>query len=130
MEKAIYIISAIGLALCFYILWVEHKTKKDSNYKAACDISNRASCTRTFLSSYGKIFGVSNGWWGMLFYISILSLFLLGKNDLVFYASLAGLVFSVRLAYLLYFRLKNFCMVCTMIYAVNILMAFFAWKLS
>ena len=129
MQNALYITSGIGLALCFYILWVEHKTKKDPNYKAACDISNRASCTRTFLSSYGKTFGISNGILGMAFYISIFVMVLLNKNSMAFYIAIAGLAFSLRFAYLLYFRLKNFCLVCTIIYIVNILIAFFAWKM-
>ena len=127
MNNAIYITLSVGIILSAYTLYIGYKTKKDSSYKAVCDISNKMSCTRTFHSSYGKTLGVPNGWWGLLFYILIIGLSVFGCYNLVLYAAIFGVLYSARLAYILYFKLKNFCLVCNGIYLVNILLLIFAW---
>ena len=127
MINAIYIIAGVGILLSAYTLYIEYKISKNSHYKAACDLSNKMSCSRTFHSSYGKTIGISNGWWGLLFYAVIAGLVFYGQMDLVLYAMIFGVLYSARLAYILYFRLKNFCLVCNGIYLVNILLLVFAW---
>lgn len=127
MINAIYITAAAGALLSIYTLYVEYRLKKNADYHAVCDISNKMSCTRTFHSNYGKMFGISNGWWGLLFYMLVAGLLFYGKNDLVLYAAVFGLLFSARLAYILYFKLKNFCLLCNGIYLVNILLLVFAY---
>jgi len=128
MINSIYIAAAIGALLSGYTLYLEYRLKKDSSYKAVCDISNRMSCTRTFHSSYGKTLGISNGWWGILYYLIIAGLVFYGRADFILFATAFGVVYSARLAYILYFKLKNFCLVCNAIYIVNILLLVFAWR--
>jgi vitamin-K-epoxide reductase (warfarin-sensitive) len=127
MNNPIYAIAFVGMLLSGYTLYIEHKLKKNSEYKAVCDISNRMSCTRTFHSSYGKTMYVSNGWWGLLYYLIIAGLVLYGRPDFILFATACGVLFSARLAYILYFKLKNFCLICNGIYVVNILLLAFAW---
>ncbi len=120
-------ISSIGAILSIYTLYIEYQFKKNKEYKAVCDISNRVSCSRTFHSRYGKTLNISNGFWGLLFYLVVIGLVLLGHMDLVFYAALFSVLFSLRLAYILYFKMKNLCLVCSGIYIVNILLLIFVW---
>ena len=120
-------IALVGATLSTYTLYIEHQFKKNKNYKAVCDISNRVSCSRTFHSRYGKTLNISNGWWGLLFYLAVIGLVFLGRMDLVFYAALFSVLFSLRLAYILYFKMKNFCLVCSGIYVVNISLLIFVW---
>ena len=123
----IIIIALVGALLSVYTLYIEQKLKKDKNYKAVCDISNKASCSRTFHSSYGKTLGFSNGIWGLLFYLTVVGLVYFGYMDIVFYAAIFGVLYSFWLAYILYFKMKNFCIVCSGIYIVNILLLIFSW---
>lgn len=127
MINAIYITALAGFLLSVYTLYVEHRLKKNADYHAVCDISNRMSCTRTFHSNYGKMFGISNGWWGLIYYIAIAILVYLSRFDLTLYLAIVGVLMSARLAYILYFKLKNFCLVCNGIYLVNILLLVFAY---
>ncbi len=120
-------IALAGALLSAYTLYIEQQFGKNKHYKAICDISNKASCSRTFHSSYGKTFNISNGWWGFVFYLGLIGLVLLKRTDFVFYATLFSFLYSFYLAYILYFKMKNFCIVCTGIYIVNILLFTFAW---
>ncbi len=127
MANAFYITAGVGILLSLYSLYVEHKAKHYKSYKAVCDISDRASCSTTFKSDYGQLFGISNGVWGILFYLALMGLLYFGYLDFVFYGAVFGILFSIRLAYILYFKLKNFCLICNGIYLVNILLLIFSW---
>jgi vitamin-K-epoxide reductase (warfarin-sensitive) len=127
MINSLYVTDFVGILLSGYALYIEYKLKRNSGYKAACDISNRVSCTRTFHSSYGKTFYVSNGLWGVIYYLIVAGLIFYGRPDFILIASACGVLFSARLAYILYFKLKNFCLICNGIYAVNILLLVLAW---
>ncbi|NCN98661.1 hypothetical protein COU62_01685 [Candidatus Pacearchaeota archaeon CG10_big_fil_rev_8_21_14_0_10_35_219] len=122
----VIIVAVIGLLLSLYTLYVEGRLKKDKNYKAVCDIGN-ASCTRVFSSEFGKTLGISNGIWGILLYVMILALVWLNLTDYVFYISIIAFLGTLYLAYTSYFRLKDFCLVCSGIYIVNVLLLVFSW---
>lgn len=127
MIPEIYFIAMVGILLSVYSIYVERKLRQNRDYKAACDLSNRMSCSRTFSTSYGKTLGISNGVWGTLFYLGLIGLLYFGYFDFVFYGALFGVFYSMRLAYILYVKLKNFCPVCSSIYLVNILLLIFSW---
>lgn len=46
------LISCSGILVCVYALYVEHSKEADSDYQPACDISDRISCTKAFLSKF------------------------------------------------------------------------------
>jgi vitamin-K-epoxide reductase (warfarin-sensitive) len=117
----IVILCIAGFFLSVYALYVERKHAKNQRYKAVCDINEKASCTKAFASKYGKTFGMPNSAYGMVFYAAIFILLFLGFYDYVFYLAILAMMGSVRLAYVLYFKLKDMCIVCTSIYVVNIL---------
>ena len=121
------ILAVIGLLLSIYSYYVEYCHEHDNNYKAVCDISDTVSCSKAFSSPYGKILGVSNAILGLLFYIVVIFLVMLKQDVLVFLVALAGVLSSVYLAYLLYFKVKSYCVVCTSIYVVNILLLVFSY---
>jgi len=124
----ILIIAIIGIILSIYALYVEYKKSKNKNYQAACDISDNSSCTKAFLSSYGKILGIPNSALGIIFYLIIIILSLFNTyNNIIFYLSVISFIGSLYLAYILYFKLKNFCLVCNAIYVVNILLLIFSY---
>ncbi len=124
------VVAFIGLCLSLYAHHVEQYAGKKKGYHAACDISDRASCTKAFSSSYGNTFGLSNGTWGMLFYLVAVVLALLGEVQWLFLISCLSVLTSFYLAYILYFKIKTFCVVCTSVYAINILLALSAYLIA
>jgi len=122
----IKILVIIGLILSAYALWVKkHIDKKD--YKPLCDVSKKISCSRAFGSTYGSLFGLPNPLLGIIFYAVIYVLFLYGNLTAIFYLSLLAVIGSIYLAYCAYFVLRTYCLVCTAIYIINILLLYFTY---
>ena len=120
------ILSIIGILLSVYAFYVERKALKLTGYKAVCDINDTMSCSKAFSSKYGHTLGISNSVYGFFFYIVVLLLAVYSQMNYIFYLSILSLIFSAYLAYNLYFKLKDFCLVCTGIYIVNILILIFS----
>ncbi|XP_070525047.1 vitamin K epoxide reductase complex subunit 1-like protein 1 isoform X2 [Cardiocondyla obscurior] len=75
----------IGLGLSYYAYIVETRKEQDDSYRAMCDISESISCTKVFMSEYGKgfglfpkdsVFNIPNSLYGLAFYtlLAILSI--------------------------------------------------------
>jgi|SRR3989344_1753132 len=123
------ILAIIGFILSIYAFYVEKRYEANNKYHAACDISDRVSCTKAFESKYGHTYGISNSLLGMGFYAIIFVLLLLNLSNIVFYLSAISLIGSLYLAYVLYFKVKSFCLVCNAIYIVNILLFVFSLRI-
>lgn len=117
----IIILALIGLALSLYAYHLEQKLKTDEQFKAACDINDRISCTRPLLSPYSNFFYYSNSFLGIVYYSTLAVLAFCGLHTLVLVMAIAGIIATCILAYLLYFEIKSICLVCTSLYIVNIL---------
>lgn len=123
---SIIIVSAIGFLLSIYAYHTETKLHSIKNYKASCDINNRISCSKAFLSKYGKLLGIPNSLAGIFFYLLIIVLYFINIK-IVFYLSILSFLGSIPLAYWSYSKLKTFCLVCTSVYIVNLLLLIFSY---
>ncbi len=128
----------LGILLSLYAVYVEHKSHADHSYEALCDINATFSCSKVFSSEYGRLLS----YWGLVEanspldrpnaeYGAILytTMFLFMKvirfsfsDDLLLLMSVFSLLSSVYLGYILYFVLKDACIVCISTYIVNICM--------
>ena len=123
----IKILAVIGFLLSLYAYHVEKKSVR-KNYKPVCDINKSISCTRAFSSKYGKLLGESNSFYGMFFYPLIFLLTQLNLINIVFLILIFSFLGTIYLAYLSYIKLKTFCLVCTSIYLINLLLLFLSYK--
>jgi vitamin-K-epoxide reductase (warfarin-sensitive) len=128
MLTGIAIIAGIGLIICLYGLYIERKAQANHAYKAACDISDQVSCTKTFLSPWGKMLGISNLYVGIAFYVGMIVVGFLDLHYLAFFGAAAACAASVFLAYILYAKVKTFCLLCSSIYVVNIILLVIAYR--
>ncbi|MCF7847094.1 MAG: hypothetical protein K9M51_03655 [Candidatus Gracilibacteria bacterium] len=111
-------LSILGFALSASALWIHIRSQQKKRFRAWCDLGRNASCTRVFGSRYGKILGIPNPVFGLVWYGSIPFL-----PETIFTPIAWGVLFlSLVLAYLLYVRLRDFCIVCTAIYLINVLL--------
>lgn len=127
METGTFILALIGLILSLYALFVEEKKFNQRRYKPLCDLHRHISCTKAFSSKEGHVFGFSNTIIGITFYLIILISSIYFWNDFIFYTSVLSVLFSLYLAYLSYVKMKNFCLVCTAIYIINVLLLIFSY---
>lgn len=128
MLTAALILSLIGLPISIYSYYIEHKVKEDTNYTAACDISDKISCTKATRSKYSKTFGISNSLMGIPFYSAMAIASYCNAPSLVGVGAHAAAALSLYLGYKLVFRVKTWCLLCTALYAVNgLLLASYYW---
>lgn len=124
----ILILSFIGFLISLYAFYVERKLEKNKKYAPVCDIHEKISCKLNLSSKYSKVFKISNSLMGIIFYIIILILSIYNLNNHIFYLSLPSLIFSLYLATISFFKLRNFCLVCTPIYVINILITLISYS--
>lgn len=124
MIMTVFIIAAVGFALSLYGLFVEQKIKTNPAYKPVCDLSDRVSCSKPFLSPYGKLIKMPNRVLGLLFYAGMMLLAWCDYAELLWYGSVLSVLVSAVLAYILYFKIKALCLLCTSIYFVNLVLLY------
>jgi vitamin-K-epoxide reductase (warfarin-sensitive) len=123
MMTTVIIICVVGLVISVYGIFVERKIQQDALYKPACDISDRISCSKAFLSPYGKMLGISNIWASAIYYLFIMAAAIMGYMTIVMIASAAGVLVSCYFAYILYFKVQSLCPICTSLYITNVVLA-------
>lgn len=108
----------VGFLISLYALVVRHKLLKTPTYSPICDIRDNISCSKALGSQYSQTLGIPNPLAGLIFYalLLVLSFFYM---HLVIYPVLASVLFSIYLAYISYIKQRNFCLVCTLTYLVN-----------
>jgi protein-disulfide isomerase len=104
----------------------------DPSVKSFCNINEAFNCDAVALSGYAAHFGIPNFLYGIGFYlliivISIFNLFstkLNLKNFFVylFWLSLVSVLVSIYLFFVSHFIIESFCILCMIIYGINILL--------
>lgn len=125
----------VGVGLSLYAFYVETRKANDPSYQAACDISERMSCSRVLTSRWARGFGLfesdsilnlPDSLFGLIYYC--LSFILnrsyrsktIARLRVIF--SIITNLGSIYLGYILYFVLNDICVVCCGMYIVNFIM--------
>ncbi|XP_058805192.1 vitamin K epoxide reductase complex subunit 1-like protein 1 [Phymastichus coffea] len=132
LDAALLWLCLTGVGISYYAYVVETNKEKDHDYQPFCDISEHVSCTKAFMSDYGKGFGLipknsplhlPNSIFGIIFYTVVASLSLFNNywnTVLMLVASIMSNLFSLYLARVLYL-LRDVCVVCVATYVLNAL---------
>lgn len=129
----------IGSALSYYAYHVETAKELDKSYKPFCDISEHVSCTKAFMSVYGKGFGlvaedsvlhVPNSIFGVLFYTLIAILSFFNRQPYTGISVVLGLLSNLSSVYLslILYWLNDICIVCICTYIVNLAIVLLTFK--
>ncbi|MBN3308372.1 VKORL protein, partial [Amia calva] len=138
------LVCLLGILLSFYAFHVEREKARDPEYRAMCDVSESVSCSKVFTSRWGRGFGLlgsifgknsamnqPNSVYGLVFYVFQL---LLGMTVSAVAAlalmtsSIVSVVGSLYLSYILYFVLKDFCILCLTTYTLNFILFVLNYK--
>ena len=126
MLLSVTIISLLGVAVSLYSYLLERTLAKNPAYKPMCDLSDRISCSAPLKSPYATMLGVSNAVWALLYYTSIILMALKDYVTPLLALTTAGIVYSAYLAYILVSKIRAWCLVCTCMYLINLVL----WVLS
>ncbi|XP_050408302.1 vitamin K epoxide reductase complex subunit 1 [Patella vulgata] len=137
LRISILTLCALGMGLSVYALHVEISKERDSSYTALCDYNELISCSKVFSSRYGRGFGLvdrvlgndsvinqPNSVFGMAYFTFQTALAFNPSYVgcvVQLFASVIANIGSVYLAFILYYVLEDFCIVCVSTYVVNIL---------
>ena len=125
------LLAAAGWLLSLYALFIEKRLKQNSHYKPFCDISDNISCTKPIMSQYGKLFGISNAFLGTGFYLLLFLVAWRGFAQATFWLSVIACLGSLIFAYILYIKVRTFCLICNALYLINIgllISSYWYWK--
>lgn len=122
LQMSMAVVAGLGFIVSLYAYYIERKIAQNIYYKAACDLSDVVSCSKPITSAYGKLFGISNAVLGLLYYALIIVLVLFHSKMVLYIAALIAFLFSLYLAWLLYFRIRALCILCTTTYVINIIL--------
>ncbi len=117
-------LACLGFVISFYTYYIEQKIRYNQSYKPVCDINERISCSKVMTSRYANIFFVSNSVLGMLYYLATAFVAYMGYSTILTIITILGVIASCGLAYILYFKIKSVCILCTSIYIINIALFF------
>jgi uncharacterized membrane protein/predicted DsbA family dithiol-disulfide isomerase len=118
--------SLLGLAASSTSAVVHYRLLTQPGFGSFCDISAAMSCSDAYLSRFGTIWGVPVALAGVFFFTAMLVIVAIGGRDssparenvpaYVFALSVAGLGFSLYLAWASLFVLKTLCLLCASTY--------------
>ncbi|XP_059829179.1 vitamin K epoxide reductase complex subunit 1-like protein 1 [Mobula hypostoma] len=134
----------LGVLLSVYAYHVESARGSDPGYVAMCDFSEQMSCTKVFGSRWGRGFGLvgiifgtesalnqPNSIYGLSFYVlqMLLGMTVSAMAALILMTtSIVSVVGALYLSYILYFVLKDFCIICITTYILNFILFIINYK--
>ncbi len=119
----------LGLAASFESTRVHYRMLNDPLYASYCDVSAAVSCTQAYTSRFGAVAGVPVALLGLLFFVFVLGLLVLGTRSATTRENLPGYVFALStiglaavlyLGYASYFILGVICLLCVTTYVAVI----------
>ncbi|KAL4647783.1 vitamin K epoxide reductase complex subunit 1-like protein 1-like [Arapaima gigas] len=138
------VVCVLGVLLSAYALHVQRQNATDPTYEAMCDVGSAVSCSRMLSSRWGRGFGLlgsifgkngamnqPNSVYDLVFYVFQL---LLGMTVsamaalILMTTSIVSVMGSLYLSYILYFVLKDFCIVSVTTYLLNLVLFVLNYK--
>jgi uncharacterized membrane protein/predicted DsbA family dithiol-disulfide isomerase len=125
-----------GVVVTVYLAYSHYKVYNDIAYKSFCAISRSLNCDTVSQSVYAVLLGVPLAVWGLIGYLTILALFILGSQaqnrPQRMWATIQVLaflfcLFDLFLAWISKYRIGSYCIMCILTYGVNFAICYFAW---
>ncbi len=132
----VVIITLIGLVVAIYLSVSHYWVYTHIEYKSFCAISRAINCDTVSQSSYSILLNLPVPVWGIIGYgFLLLCLPLAGTKgaekkrvwSIVFWISLGFTGYSVILALISTYWIGSYCIMCIVLYAVNLILLYYAW---
>jgi uncharacterized membrane protein/protein-disulfide isomerase len=136
---AVYYYTVVFLALggllgSLYLSYSHYRVYTDIGYKSFCAISKAINCDTVSQSTYSIFLGLPVPVWGIIGYLFLLLFLPFAKNkdagnkrvwSLLFLVAAGFTLYSIILAFISTFYIHSYCIVCLVLYAVNLLLLFY-----
>ena len=127
-------IGLIGLFVAIYLSYSHYRVYTDIGYKSFCAISKAINCDTVSQSTYSIFWGLPVAVWGIIGYMFFLIFLPFAKNKdagnkrvwtLLFLIAAGFTLYSIILAFISTFYIHSYCIMCLVLYAVNLLLLFY-----
>jgi protein-disulfide isomerase/uncharacterized membrane protein len=127
-------LALVGLMVSLYLSYSHYRVYSDIGYKSFCAISKAINCDTVSQSAYSIFWGLPVAVWGIVGYIFFLLFLLIAKNKaagskrvwtLLFLIAATFTLYSIGLAAISTFYIQSYCIMCLVLYAVNLLLLFY-----
>ena len=132
----VIMITVIGLIDSVYLSVSHYRVYTNIGYKSFCAISRAINCDTVSQSSYSLFLNLPVAVWGAMGYgFLLLCLLLAGSKSaekrrmwsIVFWTALVFSCYSFILALISTYLIKSYCIMCIVLYGVNLSLLFYAW---
>jgi protein-disulfide isomerase/uncharacterized membrane protein len=133
---AFLVLATVGLCLAADLIRLHVKVHTDPDYHAYCAVSEGMNCETVAASPWAVFLGVPWAVWGAAAYLGMFVLAARGLRrrlpvpswpfGLLFWANVVGTLLSLALFYVSHFVIESICVVCTGVYATNVLLTLVA----
>ena len=120
------LLACVGLAAASTSTYVHFQLLSDPSYTSFCDINASVSCTQVYQSRYGTVFNVPVALGGVIWFVGVLLLAFAGvhaakesETNVAGYLlvwSTLGLAAAMYMAYVSFFVLSTYCVLCVAVY--------------
>ncbi len=126
----------IGFFDACYLSVSHYRVYTDMEYQSFCAISRAFNCDTVSQSAYSILLGVPVPVWGIMGYAFTIFLLLFAWPQkapekrmwtLLLILSMGFSAYSMVLALISTYRIKSYCVMCILSYAVNLLLLYFSW---
>jgi protein-disulfide isomerase len=128
---ATVVLALIGLAVAGNIAWVHHNLVASPGFVSWCNINGEFSCDVVLSSRYARLFGIPVAYWAILTYVgmAVAAVIVSRSRSAARRRQLAGalwavagwgVLFSLYLAGISLFELHTICVLCSILYVVNL----------
>jgi protein-disulfide isomerase/uncharacterized membrane protein len=127
-------LALVGLIVSLYLSYSHFRVYTDIGYKSFCAISKAINCDTVSESSYSIFWCLPVPVWGIVGYLFFLLFLPIAKNreaehkrpwTLLFLIAAAFTLYSIVLAGISTFYIHSYCIMCMVLYAVNLLLLFY-----
>jgi len=129
-------LTLMGFFISFYLLFSHYRVYTDIGYRSFCALSRSINCDTVSQSPYSVLLELPVPLWGVFAYAFLLLLIVLPMHkhavrnrlwSIILTIALFYSLMSIFFAYLSTFHIRSYCIMCIAIYAINLLLLFFAW---
>jgi uncharacterized membrane protein/protein-disulfide isomerase len=130
----VVLIALVGLLVSLYLSYSHYRVYTDIGYKSFCAISKAINCDTVSQSAFSIFWDLPVPVWGIIGYMFLLLFLPFAKNKdaknkrvwtLLFLIAAGFTLYSIILAFISTFYIHSYCIMCLVLYAVNLLLLFY-----
>lgn len=126
-----------GLFISLFLFIAHIRNYTDLSYSSFCAISKAINCDTVAQSPWSVFLGIPLSLWGLISYlfllvVSVFSLFIDDRDrrllPLFLLISFVSSFVSIYLSFISAYKIKSYCIMCILIYAINFLIFYISYK--